>query len=155
VYSVAVTEDGTRAISGSSDGSVRVWDLAASREIGVLTGHTRPVLAVAVSPDGTLAVSGGEDVSVRVWDLTSGSEVARWPGEFSIIGCAALSGRPVRIGIGQKQGPPYLLELRKTSRRREAGRGERGAQQKGGSRRRPEGAGSVAAPIGTGGRRAV
>jgi WD40 repeat protein len=155
VYSVAVTQDGTCAVSGSSDGSVRVWDLAAGREIGTLTGHTRPVLAVAVSPDGTLAVSGGEDVSVRVWDLTSGSEVARWPGEFPIIGCAALSGRPIKIGVGQKQGPPFVLELRKTARRREADRGERGGQQKGGSRRRAEGTGSAAAPIGTGGRRAV
>ena len=72
---------------------------------------------------------------MRVWDLTSGSEVARWPGEFPIIGCAALSGRPIKIGVGQKQGPPFVLELRKTPRRREADRAERGGQQKGGSRR--------------------
>ena len=69
---MAVTPDGNRAVSGGSDGSVRVWDLAAGREQATLTGHSGWVRSVAVTPDGARAVSGGEDGSVRVWDLATG-----------------------------------------------------------------------------------
>jgi WD40 repeat protein len=109
VFSVAVTPDGTRAVSGSSDGSVRVWDLATGRELAVLTGHTRQVFSVAVTPDKTLAVSGGEDGSVRIWHLPTGTEIARWTGDHPIVGCAVLPGRPFRVGVGERQGPPFLL----------------------------------------------
>ena len=95
---MAVTADGARAVSGSSDGSVRVWDLVASREQATLTGHAGQVFSVAVTADKALAVSGGEDGSVRVWDVTTRAEVARWTGDYPIIGCTALAGRPSPSG---------------------------------------------------------
>ena len=66
---VAVSADGRTAVSGGTDGTVRVWDLAGTAAPRVLTGHTGAVRAVAVSADGRTAVSGGEDGTVRVWDL--------------------------------------------------------------------------------------
>jgi hypothetical protein len=68
-----------------------------------------PLWAVAVSADGARAVSGG---TVRVWDLAAGTEVARWTGDYPIIACTPLSGQPFKIAVGQRQGQPYLLELR-------------------------------------------
>jgi len=66
---VAVTADGTTALSGGGDGTVRVWDLATGQLRATLTGHIS-VSSVAVTPDGTTAVSGGSyDGTVRVWDL--------------------------------------------------------------------------------------
>jgi len=56
-------------------------------------------------------VSGGEDGSVRVWDVSSKREVARWTGKQPVIGCTALPSRPIRIGVGQRKGPPFLLEF--------------------------------------------
>jgi len=112
VAAVAVTADGTRAISGSDDRTVRVWDLAAGREQATLTGHTDTVKAVAVTADGTRAISGSDDGTVRVWDLAAGREVARWTGDYAVIACTALSGPPFKIAVGQQRGRPYLLELR-------------------------------------------
>ena len=112
VRSVAVTADGTTAVSGGRDGSVRAWDLATGRERAKLTGHDDLVSSVAVTADGTTAVSGGRDGSVRIWDLATGTQVARWDGDYPIVGCTVLPGRPLKIGVGEQQGQPYLLGLR-------------------------------------------
>jgi hypothetical protein len=112
VWSVAIAPDGSRAISGSSDGTVRVWGLTGRRARATLVSDTGQVFAVAITQDRTTAVSGSENGSVQVWDVSSGTEIARWTGKQPIVGCIALAGRPIRIGVGQRKGPPFLLELR-------------------------------------------
>ena len=66
------------AVTGSADGTVRVWDLTTGTQIGnPLTGHTHRVQAVAtgVLPDGRLvAVTDSDDGTVRVWDLATGRQ---------------------------------------------------------------------------------
>ena len=72
--------DGTPVVvSGSYDGTVRVWRLAdGALVLKPLTGHNSAVAAVAAGalPDGTpVVVSGGHDGTVRVWRLADGSPV--------------------------------------------------------------------------------
>ena len=45
MYGVAVTPDGTRAVSASDDKTLRVWDLATGKSLASLEGHTDTVLA--------------------------------------------------------------------------------------------------------------
>jgi WD40 repeat protein len=66
-----VTPDGRRAVSGSEDKTLRVWDLETGHS-RVLNGHTQYVKAVDVTPDGRRAVSGSWDKTLRVWDLETG-----------------------------------------------------------------------------------
>ena len=153
VFSVTVTPDGKYAVSGSSDGTVRIWDLTARHEKAVLTGHDCQVFAVAVTPDKALAVSGGEDGSVRVWDVATRTEVARWTGDYPIVGCSVVPGQTVRIGVGQRQGPPFLLELLgapgSDAEKDPAAQGQqadqRGDKARAGARWRPWSPGSAAA----------
>ena len=72
VESVAVTADGRRAISGSNDRTVRVWDLESGQCLRTLEGHSLEVKSVAVTPDGRRCISGALDHTLRVWDLESG-----------------------------------------------------------------------------------
>ncbi|CAE6443512.1 unnamed protein product [Rhizoctonia solani] len=73
----ALFPDGTRIASGSSEGTIGVWDTtngilaAGSTEV---RGHS--VLAIGVSPDSQLIVAGYEDGTVSVWNATNGSPVS-------------------------------------------------------------------------------
>src|SRR5947207_2266118 len=76
VVGVAVTPDGTCAVSASGDKTLRVWDLAARLPAATLKGHSSTVYGVAVTPDGTRAVSAAGDDTLLVWDLATGRPVS-------------------------------------------------------------------------------
>ena len=76
VYAVVVFPDGKRVVSGSRDGTLKIWDLETRAELATLTGHTEKVTAVAVLPDGCRLVSASEDKTLKVWDVAMGMELA-------------------------------------------------------------------------------
>ena len=73
VESVAFSPDERYLASGSSDSTVRIWNLE-SGESRVLEGHTGWINSVYFSPDGRQLASGSEDGTVRIWDLESGED---------------------------------------------------------------------------------
>ena len=89
--SLAVSRDGTRALSGSGhgDGTVRVWDIARGQPVTRFTGHgdASDILAVAFTPDGTAAISaaGPRDDSLRVWDIATGAERTQLSGDIGLL----------------------------------------------------------------------
>ncbi|MEW6494629.1 MAG: hypothetical protein AB1589_19230, partial [Cyanobacteriota bacterium] len=72
VNAVAVTGDGKRAISGSDDSTLKVWNLETGEELFTLNGHSDWVNAVAVTGDGKQAISGSRDNTLKVWNLETG-----------------------------------------------------------------------------------
>ena len=66
VRSVAISDDGTRVVSGSDDKSVRIWNAVTWGMEHVLEGHSAAVTSISISPDGTRIVSGSNDKSVRI-----------------------------------------------------------------------------------------
>ncbi|CDF33327.1 WD40-repeat containing protein [Chondrus crispus] len=104
VCSVAMSGDGKRAVSGSNDESVRVWDVDTGLQIGdALTGHTEVVVvySVAMSGDGKRAVSGSRDGSVRVWDVDTGLQIGdALTGHTGGVASVAMSGDGKRAVSG-------------------------------------------------------
>lgn len=90
VASVAITDDGARAVSGSDDRTVRIWDLKSGQEIAILTGHEGAVRTVAVMPGGRWVLSGSSDQSVRLWDLSSSREAAVFRNHAAPVVAAAF-----------------------------------------------------------------
>jgi WD40 repeat protein len=68
VRSVAISPDGKTIVSGSEDGTVRLWDKAGNAIGQPFQGHKGEVRSVAFSPDGKTIVSGGQDGTIRLWD---------------------------------------------------------------------------------------
>ncbi len=72
VTSVAFSPDGQVVATGSTDFTVRLWNVADGALVRTLTGHTSSVLSVAFSPDGAIVASGSEDATVRLWRTDDG-----------------------------------------------------------------------------------
>jgi WD40 repeat protein/sterol desaturase/sphingolipid hydroxylase (fatty acid hydroxylase superfamily) len=92
VLAVAISADGSRLVSGSEDGTVKVWDAVTARELLVLKGHTRAVRGVALSADGRTIVTGSWDGTVRLWDARTGREKRTLKGHTGQILGVAVSG---------------------------------------------------------------
>jgi WD40 repeat protein len=73
VRAVAFSPDGRTVLTGSEDGTARLWEAATGKEIATLR-HASWVYAVAFSPDGRTALTGSQDGTARLWDAASGQE---------------------------------------------------------------------------------
>lgn len=67
VTSVAFRPDGQTVASGSTDQTIKLWDVASGQEVRTLTGHTDVVTSVAFSPDGQTVASGSWDGTIKIW----------------------------------------------------------------------------------------
>ncbi|HDK7156517.1 TPA: hypothetical protein PTV43_001648 [Clostridium botulinum] len=100
IYCIAYSPDGKRALSGSSDKTIREWNLLSGECINVLTGHTMYVESIDYSPDGKKALSGSYDGKIFEWNLTTGEIIQSLDGhtkavygvKYSFDGTKALSG---------------------------------------------------------------
>ncbi|KAG9091479.1 hypothetical protein FRC06_000549, partial [Ceratobasidium sp. 370] len=76
VESVAFSPDSRRIVSGSHDGTVRIWDAETGDPVlEPLKGHTDWVTSVAFSPNGRWIVSGSYDKALQIWDAGTGKAV--------------------------------------------------------------------------------
>jgi WD40 repeat protein len=68
VYRVVSIPDSHFFVSGSHDGSCRLWDAEDGREVGEMV-HGEMVNAIVVSRDGKTMASGGGDGRIVMWRL--------------------------------------------------------------------------------------
>src|SRR5271166_1143606 len=91
VRAVAVTPDGRRAVSGSVDRTLRVWDLEVGQSLRTLEGHSNAVVGVAITPGGRRAVSASYDGTLRVWNLESGQSLCTLEGHTWYVNAVAVT----------------------------------------------------------------
>jgi WD40 repeat protein len=75
VAALAFSPDGKLLATGCWDNTVRVWDVAAQRQVGKLEGHTQQLRTVAFSRDGKVLASGSADNTVRLWEAATLEEI--------------------------------------------------------------------------------
>jgi WD40 repeat protein len=86
VNDCAVTPDGRRVISASTDGTLKVWDLETRHLLLTVQGTAKEysasatVLACTVTPDGRRVLSASMDSTLKLWDLETGRTLATLEG---------------------------------------------------------------------------
>jgi WD40 repeat protein len=91
VSSVCAARVGRSVLSGSADGTLKLWSAASGRCLRTLTGHAEWVTSVALSFDGRLALSGSADRTLRLWQTADGHCLRILEGHDNWILAVALS----------------------------------------------------------------
>jgi guanine nucleotide-binding protein subunit beta-2-like 1 protein len=69
VSDIVLSSDDTHVLSGSWDGTLRLWEIETGISKSIFKGHTKDVLSVAFSADNRHIVSGSRDKSVKLWNI--------------------------------------------------------------------------------------
>jgi metallo-beta-lactamase class B len=80
----AYTPDGKCLATAGSGPTIRLWDPASGKELGLeYEGHQASVAAIAVAADGKLAASGGD--GIRLWSPETGKTIRKIPGSVTTL----------------------------------------------------------------------
>lgn len=77
--------------SGSSDKTLRLWDVQNGDCLRILKGHTNWIWSVAFSPQGHLLASGSADKTVKLWDIDNGRCLMTLVGHANVVRSLAFS----------------------------------------------------------------
>jgi WD40 repeat protein len=97
IYALAFTPDGQRVVTGSYDGTLRLWRVADGGSIAELKGHTNKIEAIAVrSSDGMIA-SGDFAGEIRLWDSNAGRYLRTFGNNRTWVGALVFSHNGQRL----------------------------------------------------------
>ena len=103
VTCIAISPNGKLIVSGSQDGTLRLWEATTGQSVGKpLKGHESDITSVAFSPNGKLIVSGSEDRTLRLWDATGQPIGKPLEGHEESVSSVAFSSDSKRIVSGSR-----------------------------------------------------
>jgi hypothetical protein len=97
-------------VTGSPDGTARLWDATSGRELRKLEGHINPGLSVAFTPDGQRLVTQNRDGTASVWDAVSGRELLTLKGPTGPVSFVSVTAGGRRLITGSNDGTVKIWE---------------------------------------------
>jgi WD40 repeat protein/uncharacterized caspase-like protein len=102
VTAVGFSLDGKILGSGSSDKTVKLWDVSTGQELRTLVGHSDGVTCIAFGTDSKSVASGSSDGSLRLWNVMTGQLLRTLGGLSAPVSSIGYSpdGRVLASGTG-------------------------------------------------------
>ena len=101
IDSVSFSPDGQTLSSGGWDTTIRLWDVATSKQEKTLIGHRFGIHNMSFSPDGQTLASGSLDGTVHLWDIAT----SRHRETFTGVGvCFSPDGQTLATTAGILEG---------------------------------------------------
>ena len=123
--SIAFSPNGEILVSGSLDGTVRLWDANTAtsdsffRQLrrtvfgyhkGTIRAHTSHVLSVALSPDGRILASGSSNTAIRLWDSHTRKLQTTLNAHGAAIKCVSFSPDGRTLASADENGTIHLWD---------------------------------------------
>jgi WD40 repeat protein len=112
VNSIAFSPDGNTLASGSSDNTIKFWDVRSETLKTTRNGHSGLVWCVAFSPDGTLLASGGNDRTIKLWEPHDGTLKTTLQGHEDWVFSVAFSPDGITLASGSADKTIKLWDVR-------------------------------------------
>ncbi|MES1916112.1 MAG: hypothetical protein MHM6MM_007961 [Cercozoa sp. M6MM] len=109
VSDVAISSDGSYALSASWDATLRLWEIESGATRARFVGHEKDVLSVAFSPDNRMIVSASRDRTIKIWNTIGQlhAELPRADGHKDWVSCVRFS--PQRVDEEGNVLPPVVV----------------------------------------------
>ncbi len=104
---------GDSILTGSHDGTVRLWPPKRRGDPRVLSKQRGAVLAVALSPDGKTVAAGGMDGAIRLIDPEKGEALATLTGHKTWVNSLSFGADGKRLLSGSSDGTARLWDVAK------------------------------------------
>eukprot|EP00049_Salpingoeca_infusionum_P000095 m.37128 g.37128 ORF g.37128 m.37128 type:complete len:794 (-) comp10069_c1_seq2:235-2616(-) len=99
------------AAAGSSSGTIKVFDLATSKNVCSLTGHKSNIRCLDFHPFGTFVASGSLDTNVKIWDTRKKTCLQTYKGHSGTITSVKFSPDGHWLVSGSEDGKVKLWDL--------------------------------------------
>ncbi|XP_074235007.1 WD repeat-containing protein 86 isoform X1 [Saimiri boliviensis] len=97
-------------VTGSTDGTAKVWQVASGCCHQTLRGHTGAVLCLVLDTPSHTAFTGSTDTTVRAWDILSGEQLRVFREHQGSVICLELVNRLVYSGSADRTVKCWLAD---------------------------------------------
>ncbi|XP_048642649.1 WD repeat-containing protein 86 isoform X3 [Marmota marmota marmota] len=95
-------------VTGSTDGTAKVWQVASGCCHQTLRGHTGAVLCLVLDAPGRTAFTGSTDATIRAWDILSGGQLRVFREHQGSVICLELVDRLLYSGSADRTAKCWL-----------------------------------------------
>ena len=102
--SIAIDDQGLNLVTGSSDGTLRLWSRLSFQAKTLLAGHEDVITSLGFSANGDVIATASKDASIRLWDSATAETIQVLRGHDKFATCLAFSpnGEWLASGTGER-----------------------------------------------------